>query len=338
MTEGMTSLPTSLLIYLAIELMDMDRNVTAFRERFNAYKNGKSVSEIYDAGLPRYAGGKADPYENTIEFLKRYEGFKDTTYLDGNGIPTIGYGFTDSSLVSKGKISRADADRQLRREVEKREKFLSGLKNWDRINEDSKTALRSYYYNYPAGFKPSTKFIKAWNNGDYTEAIRQVDAGINDKKNPGLRTRRLQEQALLKADPFLQSVIPAPQIDYSVKPDATAVRRIVPAEKVTPAFDPTVSPYISGKPMLKLTPRVQLPNIIDLVEDSQWDPEYDIPQIALPQYKNGKSPIHINPANRGKFNATKKRTGKTTEQLAHSSNPLTRKRAIFALNAKKWKH
>lgn len=47
-------------------------------------------------------------------------------------------------------------------------------------------------------------------------------------------------------------------------------------------------------------------------------------------FKNGKSPIHIKPANRGKFNATKKRTGKTTEELTHSSNPLTRKRAIFA--------
>ena len=58
----------------------------------------------------------------------------------------------------------------------------------------------------------------------------------------------------------------------------------------------------------------------------------------LPAFKDGKSPIHINPANRGKFNATKKRTGKTTEELAHSKNPLTRKRAIFALNARKWKH
>lgn len=54
-------------------------------------------------------------------------------------------------------------------------------------------------------------------------------------------------------------------------------------------------------------------------------------------YDKGKS-IHINPANRGKFNATKKRTGKTTEQLAHSKNPLTRKRAIFALNSRKFKH
>lgn len=34
---------------------------------------------------------------------------------------------------------------------------------------------------------------------------------------------------------------------------------------------------------------------------------------GLNEYKHGKSPIHINPANRGKFNALKKRTGKTTE-------------------------
>lgn len=51
-----------------------------------------------------------------------------------------------------------------------------------------------------------------------------------------------------------------------------------------------------------------------------------------------KGGIYIKPENRGKFTETKKRTGKTTEELAHSKNPLTRKRAIFALNARKWKH
>ena len=48
--------------------------------------------------------------------------------------------------------------------------------------------------------------------------------------------------------------------------------------------------------------------------------------------------IRINPKNRGKFTATKRRTGKSTEELTHSKNPLTRKRAIFAQNAKKWNH
>lgn len=48
--------------------------------------------------------------------------------------------------------------------------------------------------------------------------------------------------------------------------------------------------------------------------------------------------INIKPENKGKFTATKKRTGKSTEELTHSKNPLTRKRAIFAKNAKKWNH
>lgn len=49
-----------------------------------------------------------------------------------------------------------------------------------------------------------------------------------------------------------------------------------------------------------------------------------------------KKSIHINPENKGKFNATQERTGKSTEELTHSKNPLTRKRAVFAQNVKKW--
>lgn len=52
----------------------------------------------------------------------------------------------------------------------------------------------------------------------------------------------------------------------------------------------------------------------------------------------GKNSIHIKKKNKGKFNALKKKTGKSTEELTHSKNPLTRKRAIFAQNAKKWSH
>lgn len=46
--------------------------------------------------------------------------------------------------------------------------------------------------------------------------------------------------------------------------------------------------------------------------------------------------IHIKDENKGKFNATKKRTGKSTEELTHSKNLVTKKRAIFAQNAKSW--
>ena len=46
--------------------------------------------------------------------------------------------------------------------------------------------------------------------------------------------------------------------------------------------------------------------------------------------------IKIKTENRGKINATKKKTGKTTEELTHSKNPVTKKRAIIAQNAAKW--
>jgi len=51
--------------------------------------------------------------------------------------------------------------------------------------------------------------------------------------------------------------------------------------------------------------------------------------------QSGASGIKINPANKGKFTATKKRLGKSTEALTHSKNTLTKKRAIFAQNSKK---
>ena len=59
--------------------------------------------------------------------------------------------------------------------------------------------------------------------------------------------------------------------------------------------------------------------------------------FGIPILENG-SGIHIKKENEGKFTETKKKTGKTTEELTHSKNPLTRKRAIFAQNSRKFKH
>lgn len=50
------------------------------------------------------------------------------------------------------------------------------------------------------------------------------------------------------------------------------------------------------------------------------------------------SGIEIKPENKGKFTATKKRTGKSTSELLHSKNKKTRARANFARMAKRgWK-
>lgn len=72
--------------------------------------------------------------------------------------------------------------------------------------------------------------------------------------------------------------------------------------------------------------RAENPNASYFDIKSQFD--------SIPEYEDGG--IHIKKKNKGKFNALKKRTGKSTEELTHSKNPLTRKRAIFAQNAAKW--
>ena len=77
-------------------------------------------------------------------------------------------------------------------------------------------------------------------------------------------------------------------------------------------------------------------------ELSYYNGSYRLPTITITArrkrtLRNGGK-IYIKPENRGKFTETMRRTGKTAEELSHSSNPLTRKRAIFALNARKWKH
>lgn len=64
----------------------------------------------------------------------------------------------------------------------------------------------------------------------------------------------------------------------------------------------------------------------------------DMQSYLLDPSESKSHMLHLKRAlvNEGKFNALKKRTGKSTEELTHSKNPLTRKRAISAQKAAKW--
>ena len=127
-------------------------------------KHPRGLIHVKNGKLPGYAGGR-DPYEEVVDFLRQHEGYRDKVYLDGNGIPTIGYGFTDAKFVNKGTISRTEADAELKRQIKTRQSTLRdilGADKWDSLTDDSRKALTSYHYNYPAGFKSNTKFMKAW--------------------------------------------------------------------------------------------------------------------------------------------------------------------------------
>ena len=92
---------------------------------------------------------------------------------------------------------------------------------------------------------------------------------------------------------------------------------------------------------LKIVKKQSIPDFIknhpEVDEWTQWTTNEELRNLVeskIPAYEDGG--IHIKKKNKGKFNALKKRTGKSTEELTHSKNPLTRKRAIFAQNAAKW--
>ena len=210
---------------------------------------------------------KKTGFQKTLEFLKKYEGFRDTVYLDGNGIPTIGYGFTDPALIKKGKITRAEADKRLEQEVRTREKELRGkIKGWGNLADDSKTALLSYYFNYPAGFKDTTRFMQNWNAGNYYAAIKEVDAGMNDENNPGLRKRRLAEQALLNADPYFGIIKrQTPDgITIANMPDGNKVMKISPRMYERPQYEPEFKLYHDPKTIYPLDPAArEVPESLD---------------------------------------------------------------------------
>ena len=59
--------------------------------------------------------------------------------------------------------------------------------------------------------------------------------------------------------------------------------------------------------------------------------------VPKPKFASGGK-IHIKPENRGKFTALKKRTGHSASWFKAHGTPAQKKMAVFALNAKKWKH
>ena len=204
---------------------------------------------------------------------------------------------------------------------------IIGNDAWDALTQNQRDALTSYYYNIkPSSFNPTLNAIRQLAaNGmkhDDLSAIRDtINVGMNNKKLSGLRKRRLYEQDL-----FMKGIQPTGIINGNI------VQQI-PSNNIQIPMDPnynisTVHVPISQDIRTVLNPYINIPLKPMLYPDQKPDGSF----------YHGKSGIHINPANRGKFNATKKRTDKTTEELSHSKNPLTRKRAQFALNARKWKH
>lgn len=130
-----------------------------------------------------------------------------------------------------------------------------------------------------------------------------------------------------------------PEENYA---DLFAVRKLLYDQGI---FDSTKSGQVFTKKHLDAFKKNNKSRLLDNFSDD--DVIWMINNVASTNNKkdsdllyaaNGKSPIHIKPANRGKFTALKKRTGHSASWFKKNGTPAQKKMATFALNAKKWSH
>ena len=99
-----------------------------------------------------------------------------------------------------------------------------------------------------------------------------------------------------------------------------------------------IGPILGGKPFeLKMNVPIKPNTDASTFDTYKYITDFKQGGI-LKRVESGKSGIHIKPENRGKFTALKKRTGKSSTWYKEHGTPAQKKMAVFALNARKWKH
>nr|DAN91731.1 MAG TPA: Lysozyme [Crassvirales sp.] len=175
-----------------------------------AFQTGQTLRDMWTANQQKNqtnnkepkkyaAGGKGHISNRGVNLIGTFEGFMPRIYKDSGGVETIGYGETDRDFINRYRgrqISRAEATQQLRNRAQW---FYDQVANktvgWDKLNQDQRDVLTSYAYNIGVGgYQRHKKLLAAIAAGDYNLAAKNINAGMNDARNPGLRKRRLKEQ------------------------------------------------------------------------------------------------------------------------------------------------
>ena len=170
---------------------------------FNAQELWKQEHRVNDDGT-KFKDGGYTPSQEIIDYIKKTEAFRDKWYKDGNGIDTIGYGFTGSKVkkLFPNGITREQADKYFADSINRRIQILAkDTPNWNNLSQQQRDALLSYHYNVGEGSYRNNhpKLQEALRKQDWENVMLNMDAGYNDKKNPGLRTRRDYERQLFKS-------------------------------------------------------------------------------------------------------------------------------------------
>lgn len=133
--------------------------------------------------------------QDGIKLIKQFEGYPSRRYLDSAGKPTIGYGHLIKTNENLYEITEQEAERLLRKDVERAEKAVSQLVKAPLV-QSQYDALVSFTYNLGEGSLKQSTLLKKLNYGDYKGAASEFDKWVyaGGKKIKGLENRRKKEK------------------------------------------------------------------------------------------------------------------------------------------------
>ena len=139
-----------------------------------------------------------------IAFVKRHEGRYLVAYRDVVGVLTIGYGHTGLDIVPGQRITSAQADALLIKDLAKFERNVAAVVKVA-LNQSQFDALVSFSFNVGINALNSSTLLKKLNGGDYAgaaaEFLRWNRAG--GRVILGLTNRRINESRLFKTGAYL---------------------------------------------------------------------------------------------------------------------------------------
>jgi len=129
-----------------------------------------------------------------LSHIKQWEGCRLTAYKDVAGVWTIGYGSTGKHVKPGMKITQAEADALLRKDLDRFEKAVDTQVKVP-LNDSQFAALVSFSFNVGVGAFQKSTLLRKLNAGNYdavpSELMKWVNAG--GRKVQGLVNRRRSE-------------------------------------------------------------------------------------------------------------------------------------------------
>lgn len=139
--------------------------------------------------------------DNGLALIKSFEGLSLTAYTCPAGVLTVGFGSTGPHVKPGMRITEAEADALLSKDLERFETGVESLVTAD-IGQDEFDSLCSFAFNVGLGNLEQSTLLRLLNRSDYMGAAAQFGKWIYAGKKvlPGLVRRRHAEAALFRGD------------------------------------------------------------------------------------------------------------------------------------------